>query len=81
MSEQKPENKQTLLWIGVAIVSALVAIVTVAAVLRRYFKKEELCGDAECISYEFEPEDLAFDDEFGGDNVIDVTAAIDQAED
>ena len=79
MSENKC-NKQTLLWIGVAIVSALVAAATVAVVLRRYFKKEELCGDAECISYDFEPEELEFDDEFGADNVIDVTEFIDQAE-
>ena len=80
MSDQKTVNKQTLLWIGVAIVSALVAAATVAVVLRRYFKKEELCGDTECISYDFEPEELEFDDEFGADNVIDVTEFIDQAE-
>ncbi len=80
MSENKCVNKQTLLWIGVAIVSALVAVATVLVVLRRYFKKEELCGDVECISYEFEPEELAFDDEFGADNVIDVTEVIEEAD-
>lgn len=80
MFEDKCMNKQTLHWIGVAVVSALVAAVTVALVLRRYFKKEELCGDAECISYDFAPEELAFDDEFGADNVIDVTEVLDQVE-
>ena len=80
MSNKKCVSKQTLLWIGVAVVSALVAVATVVVILRRYFKKEELCGDVECISYEFEPEELEFDDEFGADNVIDVTEVIEEAD-
>ncbi len=70
MSENKTVNKQTLLWVGVAVVSALVAIVTVAVILRRYFGKKEQDKTVECISYDFSPEEVAFDDEFGADTPV-----------
>ena len=80
MSNNKLENKQTLLWIGVAVVSALVAVATVAVILNRHFKKKQLRDNVECISYDFSPEEVAFDDEFGAENVIDVTEVFEQAE-
>lgn len=57
------EKKQGWIWIVVAVVSALVAAATVIVLLKKFLKKDEL-EDVECISYDFEPEELAFDDEF-----------------
>ena len=81
MNEKKCVSKNTLLWIGVAVMSAFVAIGTVVVVLRHIFKKEEFCEDVECISYDFEPEELEFDDEFGAENIVDAAEAIEEADD
>ena len=67
------KKKQGWIWIVVAVVSALVAAATVIVLLRKHLKKEEF-EDVECITYDFEPEELAFDDEFlpeDADTVID----------